>query len=47
VNFQAGIGADLAVAFRAPVKITVGSNVSEVSRTNVDQREDRGRIDVR
>ncbi len=31
VNFQAGIGADLAVAFRAPIKITVGSGVSEVT----------------
>ena len=48
VNFQAGIGADLAVAFRAPVKITVGSNVSEVSADGTWTSEKTGdRIDVR
>jgi hypothetical protein len=47
-NFQAGIGADLSVAFRAPVKITVGSNVSEVSADGTWASEKAGdRIEVR
>ena len=47
-NFQAGIGADLAVAFRAPVKITVGSKVSEVSADGTWTGGKAGdRIDVR
>jgi hypothetical protein len=47
-NLQAGIGADLAVAFRVPIKITVGSNVSEVAADGTWTSEKAGdRIEVR
>ena len=47
-TYQAGIGADLAVAFHAPIKITVGSSASEISADGTWTSEKAGdRIEAR
>ena len=47
-NYQVGIGADLAVAFHAPIKITVGSSASEISADGTwTNGKDGNRIEAR